>query len=88
MISGARGDRAPILRHQPQLRLDWLAGDVPLSQRTTRMPLCARNRAVLVPMIPAADDHDIARDGSTSSERTGSTRGAIGLCVVNRSRRG
>src|SRR5215469_6770334 len=41
------------------------------------MPFCARNSAVLVPMIPPPTITTSARSGSASSDRTGSTRGAI-----------
>src|SRR5262245_12020963 len=51
-ISGiSRGSR-PILRTQPQLRLDCSAPSTPFSQRTTDTPRSARNSAVLTPAIP------------------------------------
>ena len=79
MISGiSRGSR-PILRHQPQFRLDCSPAMCPFSQRTVDTPFCARKSAVLVPMIPPPMITTSARAGSASSERTGSTRGAIGL---------
>ena len=59
IISGnSRGSR-PILRTQPQLRLDCSPARIPFSQSATETPRSARNRAVLIPDDAAADDDDI-----------------------------
>src|SRR5579884_2598865 len=77
MISGiSRGSRA-ILRHQPQLRLDCSPAMCPFSHSTTETPFSARNRAVLTPMMPPPMTTTSACAGTASSERTGSTRGAM-----------
>src|SRR5207247_515934 len=77
MISGnSRGSRA-ILRHQPQLRLDCSPAMWPFSHSTVATPRCARNRAVLVPIMPPPMMTTSAWAGNFSSDGTGSTRGAI-----------
>src|SRR5277367_1941509 len=77
MASGiSRGSR-PILRAQPQLRLDCSPAMWPFSHSTTGMPLRARKNAVLVPMMPPPTTTTPVRAGSSVSDVTGSTRGAI-----------
>ncbi len=68
MISGnSRGSR-PILRHQPQLRLDCSPAMWPFSHKATETPFSARNSAALVPMIPPPIITTSARAGRTSSD--------------------
>src|SRR5437016_5544095 len=78
MTSGiSRGSRT-ILRHQPQLRLDCSPAMCPFSHSTAETPFCARNSAVLVPMMPPPTITTSARAGRLGSDWTGSTRGAMG----------
>ncbi len=75
----SRGSR-PILRHQPQLRLDCSPAMWPFSHSTTGTPLRARKNAVQVPMMPPPITTTPVRGGASLSEATGSTRGAM-LCL-------
>src|SRR5262249_19110276 len=62
----SRGSR-PILRTQPQLRLDCSAARAPFSQSTTGMLRSARNIAVLTPMMPPPiTTTSVARGGFAS----------------------
>src|SRR5215471_4180792 len=72
----SRGSR-PILRHQPQLRLDCSPAMWPFSHSTTGMPLRARKNAVQVPMMPPPITTTEVRAGSSVLDVTGSTRGAM-----------
>ena len=77
MISGiSRGSR-PILRTQPQLRLDCSPAIWPFSHKATDTPRLARNRAALAPMMPPPTITTDTRCGRVSSEETGSTTGPI-----------
>ena len=59
MISGiSRGSR-PILRHQPQLRLDCSPAMCPFSHRTAADALLREKQRRAGADDPAADDHDI-----------------------------
>ena len=77
IASGISNGSRPILRHQPQLRLDCSAAISPFSHSTTGMPLRARKNAVQVPMMPPPTITTRARGGKSGSEATGSTRGAM-----------
>ena len=79
----SRGSR-PIVRHQPQLRLDCSAAMPPFPQSRTGTPLRARNKAVVAPIMPPPTTTTPVRAGKDSSERTGSTRGAMRMVNVTR----
>src|SRR3954454_4656912 len=72
----SRGSRA-ILRHQPQLRLQFSPAMWPFSHSTVETPFSARNSAALAPIMPPPIITTSARAGRVSSVTTGSTRGAI-----------
>src|SRR5690242_15984738 len=77
MASGiSRGSR-PILRHQPQLRLDCSPAMWPFSHNTTGTPLRARKKAVQVPMMPPPTTTTEVRTGRSVLDVTVSTRGAM-----------
>src|SRR5262249_13765692 len=63
-----------IFRHQPQLRLDCSWAMCPFSHSATETPFRAKNRAVLVPMIPPPTITTSTRVGRASSEGTESKR--------------
>jgi hypothetical protein len=66
-ISGiSRGSR-PILRTQPQLRLDCSAASAPFSQSTTDTPRSASASAVLMPTMPPPTTTTSAAGGGAAS---------------------
>ena len=67
IISGSSRGSRPILRTQPQLRLDCSAASAPFSQSTTETPRSARNIAVLTPMMPPPMTTTSAARGRLSS---------------------
>jgi hypothetical protein len=77
MIKGSSRGSRPILRHQPQLRLDCSWAMCPFSHSATETPFRAKNSAVLVPMIPPPTMTTSTRVGRASSEGTESTRGPM-----------
>ena len=75
MLSGiSRGSR-PMVRHQPQLRLDCSPPMRPFSQRAAEMPFSARASTVLTPMMPPPITTTSTRAGRLGSDSTGSTGG-------------
>ena len=62
----SRGSR-PILRHQPQLRLDCSPAMWPFSHSTVGMPRWARNSAVETPMMPPPMTTTSVEAGGVSS---------------------
>ena len=59
MINGSSRGSRPILRHQPQLRLDCSPAMCPFSQSDDRDPLLREKERRAGADDPAADDHDI-----------------------------
>src|SRR5690349_6203990 len=72
----SRGSR-PILRHQPQLRLDCSPAMWPFSHNTTGTPFRAKKNAVQVPMMPPPTTTTEVRAGRSVPDGTVSTRGAM-----------
>ena len=77
IASGSSSGSRPILRHQPQLRLDCSAAIWPFSHSTTGTPLLARKNAVQTPIIPPPITTTRVRVGVSVSVRTKSTGGAM-----------
>src|ERR1700722_20363453 len=75
MASGTSRGSRPILRHQPQLRLDCSAAMSPFSHSTTLTPSRARKNAVQTPMMPPPMMTTVARAGRSRSDGTGSSAG-------------
>ena len=73
--AGSRRASRPMVRHQPQLRLDCSAPIRPFSHSTTEWPFSARNSAVDVPMMPPPITTTPARAGSAGVGGTRSTGG-------------
>ena len=79
MLSGiSRGSR-PMVRTQPQFRLDCSPPIRPFSQSVTETPRCARKRAVLTPAMPPPTTITSEWTGASTSDCTGSTLGLIVL---------
>src|ERR1051326_1725660 len=75
--SGTSRASRPILRHQPQLRLDCSAAISPFSHTTTGIPSRARKKAVHTPMMPPPTMTTTVRAGISGSDGTKSTDGGI-----------
>jgi hypothetical protein len=82
----SRGSR-PILRHQPQLRLDCSAAISPFSHTTTGTPLAARKKAVQMPMMPPPITTTSVAAGNAGLLWTRSTGGDMATTVGGRDKR-
>src|SRR5512147_323101 len=70
--SGTSARSRPILRHQPQLRLDCSPAILPFSQSATDTPFSARKSAVEAPTMPPPMTTTSASAGSSEVVWTGS----------------
>jgi hypothetical protein len=68
IASGISRASRPMVRHQPQLRLDCSAPIRPFSHSTMEWPFSARNSAVQVPMMPPPTITTPVRTGKAGSD--------------------
>ena len=67
MASGTSARSRPMVRHQPQLRLDCSAATRPFSTTVTATPFSAKASAVLIPATPPPITTTPVRLGSSAS---------------------
>ena len=70
IASGSSRRSRPMVRHQPQLRLDCSPPIAPFSLSATEMPRRARNSAAHTPMMPPPIMTTSTRCGSRESNST------------------